>query len=42
MIESSSNPRPFPDATVRQAYLLFRFGFTVAPIVAGRLSHNFD
>jgi hypothetical protein len=35
MSNSSVSPRTLPDPTVRQAYLILRFGFTVAPIIAG-------
>ena len=35
MSDSSVSTRTLPDPTVRQAYLILRFGFTVAPIIAG-------
>jgi uncharacterized membrane protein YphA (DoxX/SURF4 family) len=35
MTNSSITTRALPDSTVRQAYLILRFGFTVAPIIAG-------
>jgi uncharacterized membrane protein YphA (DoxX/SURF4 family) len=35
MTNSSVNSEALPGSTVRQAYLILRFGFTVAPIIAG-------
>lgn len=35
MTNSSVNSGALPGPTVRQAYLILRFGFTVAPIIAG-------
>ena len=35
MTDSTIDPRPLRDSSVRQAYLLLRFAFTIAPIVAG-------
>ena len=35
MTNTSVNSGALPDPTVRQAYLILRFGFTVAPIIAG-------
>ncbi len=35
MTTSSANSETFPNAASRQAYLILRFGFTVAPILAG-------
>ena len=35
MTNSSVNSGTLPDPTVRQAYLILRFAFTVAPIIAG-------
>jgi uncharacterized membrane protein YphA (DoxX/SURF4 family) len=35
MTNSPVNSEALPGPTVRQAYLILRFGFTVAPIIAG-------
>jgi uncharacterized membrane protein YphA (DoxX/SURF4 family) len=35
MTNSSANSEALPGSSVRQAYLILRFGFTVAPIIAG-------
>jgi hypothetical protein len=35
MTTSSANSETLPNAASRQAYLILRFGFTVAPILAG-------
>jgi hypothetical protein len=35
MTNSSVNSGALPGPTVREAYLILRFGFTVAPIIAG-------
>ena len=35
MTDSTVNAQSLPDPAVRQAYWILRFGFTVAPIIAG-------